>query len=226
MLIVVVTPLTGCRYKFDTFHSDIPIEVYKVMSLGGTIVTRRTARNLQRLAGVEDAGSPDAICKIQESEGSTSGYTLNVNKTWKKQTRGLHVYYKNRSEFKCGNFALEFLAAMYELYRMALVAHFESLENTATASIKVLCNDIFDKSGAKVESQIKILQSPDNDLKYTINLYHSRSKLILYGVEADGFNEEHAEISKRFLSSEDVNKLDRKFFDVISEGLGSSVFNV
>ena len=56
----------------------------------------------------------------------------------------------------------------------------------------------FDKSGAKVESQIKILQSPDNDLKYTINLYHTRSKLIVNGVEAHRFNEEHAEISKRF----------------------------
>ena len=135
-----------------------------------------------------------------------------MDKTWKKQPRGLHVYYKKRSEFKGGNFAFEFSAAMYELYRMAFVAHFESLENTATASIKVLCNDIFDKSGAKVESQIKILQSPDNDLKYTINLYHTRSKLILNVVEADGFNAEHAKISKRFLSSEDVNKLDRKFF--------------
>ena len=106
---------------------------------------------------------------------------------------------------------------------MALVAHFESLENTAPANIKVQCNEIFDKSGAKVESQIKILKSPDNDLKYTINLCHTRSKVMVNGAEADGFNAEHAEIPKRILSSEDVNKLDRKFFDVISEGLGSSV---
>ena len=84
------------------------------------------------------------------------------------------------------------------------------------------CNDIFDKSGAKVESQIKILKSQDNDLKYTINLYHTHSKVMVNGAEADGFNVEHAEISKRILSSEDVNKFDRKFFDVISEGLGSS----
>ena len=100
---------------------------------------------------MEDAGAPDAICNIQESDGSvdnnphsyTRGYTLNVNKTWKKQTGGFHVYYKKRSEFNGGNFVFEFSAAMYELYRMALVAHFEYLENTAMASIKVLCNDIF-----------------------------------------------------------------------------------
>ena len=41
------------------------------------------------------------------------------------------------------------------------------------------------------------------------------------GAEADGIKAEPAKISKRILSSEDVNKLDRKFFYVISEGHGS-----
>ena len=225
MLVVVVSTLIGCRYKLDTFHSDFLVEVYKVMSLGGTMITRRSARNLQRLAGVEGAGAPDAICSgsVDNSPDSyTRGYTLNVDKTWKKKLEACNVDYKIRLEFKGGNFAFEFSAAMYKLYPMAFVAHFESRENMAAANIKVQCNDIFDKSGAKVESQIKILKSQDNDLKYTINLYHTRSKVMVNGAEADGFNVEHAEISKRILSSEDVNKLDRKFFDVISEGLGSS----
>ena len=230
VLVVVVSTLIGCRYKLDTFHSYFLIEVYKVMSLGGTMITRRSARNLQRLAGVEGVGAPDAICSGREPDGAvdnsphsyTRGYTLNVDKTWKKKLEACNVDYKIRSDFKGGNFVFEFSAAMYELYRMALIAHFESRENAAAANIKVQCNDIFDKSGAKVESQIKILKSPDNDLKYTINLYHTRSKVMVNDAEADGFNAEHAEISKRILSSEDVNKLDRKFFYVISEGLGSS----
>ena len=96
VLVVVVSTLIGCKYKNDTFHSDIPIEVYKVMSLGGTMITRRSARNSQRLASVEGTGAPDAICSGREPDGSldnsphsyTRGYTLNVDKTWKKP-RGL-----------------------------------------------------------------------------------------------------------------------------------------
>ena len=90
----------------------------------------------------------------------TRGYTLNVDKTWKKKHEACNVDYKFRSEFKGGNFVFEFLAAMYELYRIGLVAHFESLENIATANGKVQCNDIFDKYGANIDSQIKNFAIP------------------------------------------------------------------
>ena len=58
---------------------------------------------------------------------SKTNYTLNMDKAWKKKLGACKAEYKVRTEFKGGNYVFEFSAAMYELYRTALVEHLKLL---------------------------------------------------------------------------------------------------
>ena len=57
--------------------------------------------------------------------------------------------------------------------------------------------------------------------KYTINLFHTQSKVMVNGRGAEMFNDEHSIITNIILLHEDFNKLDRELHDMISEGLSS-----
>ena len=62
-------------------------------------------------------------------------------------------------------------------------------------------------------------------LKYTINLYETKSKLMVNGSEAQRFNLEHVRITDSILHSQDVASLDRKMKAVMEEGLSSLVID-
>ena len=64
--------------------------------------------------------------------------------------------FKVSTEFKGGNYAFTFSAAIYELYRDALVQHFECLQDDIDKDIKVMSTDSTDCPGSVVESLIKI----------------------------------------------------------------------
>ena len=70
---------------------------------------------------------------------------------------------------------------MYELYRTALVQHFESLKDNAQTNIKITYKDCSDKSGATVESQLRIYPKDSKKLKFVINMYHTKSKVMVNG---------------------------------------------
>ncbi|MEW8546327.1 MAG: hypothetical protein AB2693_22650 [Candidatus Thiodiazotropha sp.] len=226
-----------------------------------TMVTRRSARNLQGLVGVEnparrqghDIGtesilSPvrNPVCSIgtesantpfsnpdtlslnpienvsspeSESDLNQRDYTLNMDKAWKKKLEACNADFKVRSVFKGGNYVFNFSTAMYELYREALVKHFETIMDETDACIRVRYKDCLDNSGATVESQLKVYQSSTDKLKYSINLYHTKSKVMVNGKEAYRFNSEHVKISDIILSGEDVSGLDKEYADTILEGL-------
>lgn len=150
-------------------------------------------------------------------------YTLNLDKVMKKKLIACSADCKVESELKGGNYIFVFSAAMYEFYRNALVEHFEFLEQSHRSNIKVIYKDSEDKSGAIVETLMKIYPKSGKKLKYAINLYHTMSKLMVNGSEAHKFNLEHGKITDSILHSQDVVSLDREMKDVIEEGLRSLV---
>ena len=56
-----------------------------------------------------------------------------------------------------GGYIIYFSAAMYELYRNALVQHFECLQEDVDRNIRVTSKDSIDCSGSVVELLIQIL---------------------------------------------------------------------
>ena len=72
---------------------------------------------------------------------------------------------------------------------------------------------------------MKIYSKSDRKLKYTINLYHTKSKLMVNGSEAHRFNLEHVRITDSILHNQNVASLDREMKAVMEEGLRSLVID-
>lgn len=122
-------------------------------------------------------------------------YTLNMSKAMKKKVTACNVEYKVRASNRGGNQIFEFSAAMYELYRNSLTQHFETLQSHESTNMKIEYRDIIDKSNSCVESVVKVYNKDNSSLKYTINLYHTKSKVMVNGRKAGLFNVEHIQIS-------------------------------
>ena len=192
--------------------------------VNGTEISNSPVRNPMYTCGAENSVSPDINPDNAPENSKSPGshqrdYTLNMDKAWKKKLGACNTNYKVRSKFKGGNHIFEFSAAMYELYRSALVQHFEIMQENSDSDIKIHFKDCSDKSGANVESQLRVLLASSNNLKYSVNMYHTKSKIMVNGGNASSFALEHAKITDSILSSEDVNQLDKEYSDTISEGM-------
>ena len=159
---------------------------------------RRSVRNLQKLAVSQNS-------RAQNDDIYKRDYSLNMSKAMKKKVTACNAEYKDKTTNRGGNQIIEFSAAMYELYRSSLIEHFEALQSHDSANLKIECKDITEKGSLCVESVIRVFDRDDLNPKYTINLYHTKSKVMVNGREVTSFSAEH---SKSILTSENVNMLD------------------
>ena len=109
---------------------------------------------------------------------------------------------------------------MYELYRANLVDHFEILHSNST-NMKIEYKDTTDKGNFCVESLIRVFDKHDATHMYTINLYHTKSNIMVNGTDVSSFNAEHSKITEAILASENVNLLEQELRTNIIEGLKS-----
>ena len=175
---------------------------------------RRSVRNLQKLAVSQNSGE-------QNYDIYKRDYSLNMSKAMKKKVRACDAEYKVKTTNRGGNQIIEFSAAMYELYRSSLIEHFEALQSRDSANLKIECKDITEKSSLCVESVIRVFDRDDLNPKYTINLYHTKSKVMVNGREVTSFSAEHSKIAESILTSENVNMLDQELRINIIDGLKS-----
>ena len=70
--------------------------------------------------------------------------------------------------------------------------------------MKIEYRDVTDKSDSFVESVIKVR------LDFAINLYHTKSKVMVNGRDVDSFNHKHLKIAEAILRKKDVNMLDKE----------------
>ena len=173
---------------------------------------RQSARNLQKLATESSDDQNEDIYKRD--------YTLNMGKALKKKLSACDLEYKVKSSNRGGNQIFNFSAAMYELYRTNLVDHFEILHSNST-NMKIEYKDTTDKGNFCVESLIRVFDKHDATHMYTINLYHTKSKIMVNGIDVSSFNAEHSKITEAILASENVNLLEQELRTNIIEGLKS-----
>ena len=174
---------------------------------------RRSARNLQKLAIQNSNDQNEDIYKRD--------YTLNMSKAMKKKVKSCDVEYKVKSTNRGGNQIYNFSAAMYELYRTALLDHFETLQNHKATDMKIEYKDITDNADSCVETVIRVFDTAHISLKYTVNLYHTKSKMMVNGSEVNSFKVEHLKITQSILANEKVTLLDQELRSNIIKGLKS-----
>ena len=159
------------------------------------MTTRRSSRELQ----AQNVESVDLEEGMQRRD-----YSLNYDKALRKKAKACQAEYLVSSEVKRDNYIFSFSAAMYELYRENLARYFSML-NDDSSDIKVTFKDICDKTGMVTESLLKVFQKIPNskdELKYTINMYHTKSRVMVNGNQAIQFNDEHSKITAYILDSE------------------------
>ena len=148
----------------------------------------------------------------------------------RKKAKACQTAYLVKSEIKGENHIFDFSASMYELYRNSLIEHFHALNDNSNLNIKVRFEDTTDKTGMVVESLLKVYQvSPGNydRLKYTINMYHTKTRIMVNGRQVKLFNDEHSKIADSIMASERVADLDKELPACIDDGLRAlSVENV
>ena len=69
--------------------------------------------------------------------------------------------------------------------------------------------DISDKSDSFVESVMKVFDKK-HILNFAINLYHTKSKIMVNGRDVDSFNHKRLKIAEVILRKKDVNMLDKE----------------
>ena len=100
--------------------------------------------------------------------------------------------------------------------------HFNSHNDNPNYCIKVTFEDVTEKSGMVVESQMKVFQKTHIDCgrpQYTLNLYHTNNRMMVNGRHAMQFNSGHNHIADLIISSEQVSVMDRNMLFQIEEGL-------
>ena len=151
------------------------------------MTARRSSRELQ----VQNVESVDLDYGMQHRD-----YSLNYDKALRKKAKACQAEYLVSSEVKC------------ELYREKFVGYF-SLLNNDSSDIKVTFKDISGKTGMVTESLLKVFEkipSSKDELKYTINMYHTKSRVMVNGNQAIQFNAEHSKLTEMYRCIEECLK--------------------
>ena len=194
------------------------------------MTTRRSLRNLHAVAQTDTV--TQSVPRTQQTltndinvmaeDDSHRDYDLNRERAMRKKAKACQAAYLVTSEIKGENQIFTFSAAMYELYRNSLCEHFQNLNDNNELNLKVRFKDISDKSGLTVESQLKVYQTSASGydrLKYTISMYHTKSRIMVNGRQVMLFNDEHSKITESILTCEQVAVLDKELLSCIEDGL-------
>lgn len=167
---------------------------------------------------LNEAGKSEAKAPRLDGGGRRKDYSLNKEKALKKKAEkclnDFCVTYVNKN----GNHIFDFSTAMYELYKAATVKFYEG----ATSSLRSMVVDFeqsTDESGkVHVETILKVYrktQKGKGSLKFCMNMYHTKNKIMVNGSDIKLFNTNHQQIVKNILEMADISALDKSIHDAV-----------
>ena len=181
-------------------------------------LTRRSSRLTKRV-----------LLKESIAEKTERDYTLNLVRALKKKAEQCSKDTKVLEERKGDNRIFSMSGGIYELYRHALIAHFEKLmaDNGSTKLVKLKA--VKDKQSMIVESQIRVHRKRNGggvgDHLYTVNLYHTRSSMMVNGSEADLFTQDHKVAIDSILNISNLDTIDKELHAVLIRELDKIQIN-
>ena len=111
---------------------------------------------------------------------------------------------------------------MYELYKSGIIAFYEKRAADDNCNLIIKFSNTFDKSKVCVETHIKVHpKTPKacSQSKFTLNLYHTQSRIMANGKNTDLFLKDHGDVVGMLLSSTEVKALDQKIYKAIAAEL-------
>ena len=180
--------------------------------MGDSIVVRKSSRLTERVARTES-----------DNHMLQKDYDINLVKTLKKKAEQCSRDIKVLEEQKGQNRVFQMSGGIYELYRHALVAYYETLQRDSNCQVVVQIKPVKDKKGVIVETQIKVNYSKNGKNTgppmYTVNLYHTRSSMMVNGREAHKFTGDHRAAIAKVLNVQNMDTIDQEFRGVILKEL-------
>ena len=172
------------------------------------IVSRRSSHLTERVAQAE------TLHQNAERE-----YALNLTKALKKKAEQCTYETKICEILKGGNRVFQMSAGIYELYKMSLMSHFETVMQNDDCPHVIQIKTVKDRQGKVVESQIRVNQRKASggpgSPKYTINLYHTRSSMMVNGREAELFTEAHKVAISHIINIKNLDSIDEELHSIL-----------
>ena len=221
-----------CGYPFGTLRLNncycalaiffyIYISSIIIMSEHSAIMpvkVRKSSRLTERVALRDDETT------IQRRE-----YTLNLVKALKKKASQCTLELKIVEETKGQNRIFIMSGGVYELYRLALLTHYENMQTSGSSPYDVQIKSVKDKQGMFVESQVRVSYKRSGRsrglLRYTVNLYHTRSSMRINGNEAYSFTDDHKKAIDSILAIQNLDTIDQGLHQIIFKELDKIQFN-
>ena len=116
-------------------------------------------------------------------------------------------------------------AGMYELYRTEVVRFYDCIPEKS--NLKTVFKNICDAENSVVETQIKVHQKTQRvtygHLKFTLNLYHTASRMMANGKRIEIFPADRKKIVENIMCLDAVESLDRMLQETVNSQLDSMI---
>lgn len=129
-------------------------------------------------------------------------YSLNRPRALKKKALSCLNDVKVNHEIKGSNHIFTMSTAMYELYKMNLIAFCDQQQNVDASQSRFVVKHIHDIQNTLAETQVKVhhkTQRVCGRTKYTLNLYHTTNRVLANGKNAGAFCADHKHIVKKYM---------------------------
>lgn len=153
-------------------------------------------------------------------------YTLNIEKALKKKLsqckKEINIKYEEK---RGGNHLFEMSTGMFEAYKYAALQFFEESNHNPKAKNNFCIQHVEDREGHIVESVVRAFKGckPSHSKVakpvYTINFYHTTSKILLNGRGAKQYGNDHMEIVNAVRKLPHIESLDSFLVDTITQKL-------
>ena len=121
-----------------------------------------------------------------------------------------------------GNHVFEMSTGIYEVYEICALQYFENSNQKPRLRSYYCITHTEDQSGQTVESLVRVLHRAKpilDQLKYTMNFYHTQCKILVNGKEANQYINDHKEIVGMVLQYPKLSSIDSDLLTVIRQRL-------
>ena len=125
-----------------------------------------------------------------------------------------------------GNHVFEMSTGIYEVYKICALQYFENSNQKPRLRSYYCIAHTEDQSGQTVETLVRVLHRTKpilDQLKYTMNFYHTQCKILVNGKEANQYINDHKEIVGMVLQYPKLSSIDSDLLTVIRQRLSVMV---
>ena len=185
-------------------------------------------RAVVNYSDLNDVGRPKAKSPKIDNGIRVKDYSLNKERALKKKAEDCLgdscISYANKS----GNHIFKFKTAMYELYKEETLKFYDGFNERSKTEAVGIEQSTDETKTVCVETIIRIhrkTQRGKGKLKFCMNMYHTKNKIMVNGPDTALFNKNHERIVKDILQRTNVQTLDKAVYSAVMTQLNNMIID-